>query len=88
MYRNRDDRFWPFSACRDRLQWVDFCQSGPPSVLVKSDANNWSSRMQMSGQVQCKWVVRWSVITQLAIGSQTPSAVNQHRVSALHSWSL
>lgn len=43
--------------------WVDFCQSGPPSVLVKSDANDLPSRMQMSGQVQCRWVVRLSAIT-------------------------
>ena len=43
--------------------WVDFCQSGPPSVLVKSDANDLPSRIQMSGQVQYKWVVRVSAIT-------------------------
>ncbi|HHK4639471.1 TPA: hypothetical protein ACQTZE_004059, partial [Pseudomonas aeruginosa] len=28
-----------------------FCRSKPPSVLVKSDANDWSSRLQMGGQV-------------------------------------
>ncbi len=28
-----------------------FCRSRPPSVLVKSDANDWSSRKQMGGQV-------------------------------------
>lgn len=43
--------------------WVDFCQSGPASVLVKSDANDLPSRMQMSGQVQCKWGGRLSAIT-------------------------
>lgn len=30
---------------------TDFYPSRPTSVLVKSDANGWSSRMQMSGQV-------------------------------------
>ena len=53
----------PISTCRHRQLWVVFCQSGPPSVLVKSDANDLPSRMQMSGQVQCKWVVRLSAIT-------------------------
>lgn len=28
-----------------------FCRSRPLSALVKSDANDWSSRMQMGGQV-------------------------------------
>ena len=32
-------------------------------MLVKSDANDLPSRMQMSGQVQCEWVVRLSAIT-------------------------
>lgn len=27
-------------------------------------ANDWSSRMHMSGQVECKWLIRWSAITQ------------------------
>ena len=44
----------------------DLSQSGPPSVLVKSDANDWSSQMQMSGQVECKWLVRRSAITHLS----------------------
>ena len=35
-----DDRFWPFSA--DRHYGV--------RVLVKSNANAWSARMQLTGQ--------------------------------------
>jgi len=27
-------------------------------MLVKSNANGWSARMQFTGQVQCKWVVK------------------------------
>ncbi|MFU2325016.1 hypothetical protein [Pseudomonas sp. NFX98] len=40
-----------FSPHRERLLLAVFCRSRPPSVLVKSDANDWSSRMQMGGQV-------------------------------------
>jgi len=28
------------------------------AVLVKSNANGWSARMQSTGQWQCKWVVK------------------------------
>jgi len=37
---------------------------GALRALVKSDANNWSSRMQMTGQWQCKRVVKWNAILQ------------------------
>lgn len=35
----------------ERLLLAVFCRSKPPSVLVKFDANDCSSRMQMGGQV-------------------------------------
>ena len=38
--------FWPVVACRDRYQWL-FSDSMP----VKSNANEWSGRMQVDGQV-------------------------------------
>ena len=31
---------------------ADFCRSKSSNVLVKSNANDWSSRMQMGGQVR------------------------------------
>ena len=43
-------RFWPFSASCDGTLWVVLCRSWPRSVMVKSDANDWSGRMQMGGQ--------------------------------------
>lgn len=43
------------TADHERLLLADFCQLGPPSVLVKPDANDWSSRMQMCGQVECNY---------------------------------
>lgn len=36
----------------DRPLLADFCRSRPPNELVKSDANAWSARMQISGQVR------------------------------------
>ena len=36
----------------NRQKWVDLCRSYPRIVLVKSDANDWSGRMQMGGQVR------------------------------------
>lgn len=39
-------RLWPVVACRDRYQWL-FSDSMP----VKSNANEWSGRMQVDGQV-------------------------------------
>ena len=41
----------PVAADADRQILAVFCRSWPPNVLVKSDANDWSSRMQMGGQV-------------------------------------
>ena len=41
---------------------------GPPRGLVKTHANNWSSRMQMAGQWQCKRVVKRNAIRQLVSG--------------------
>ena len=38
------DCFWPVVACRDRQQWL-FSASMP----VKSNANDWSGRMQVGG---------------------------------------
>jgi hypothetical protein len=45
------------------LPWVDFCQSGATQCagqirckrLVKSNANEWASAMQMGGQVECNY---------------------------------
>ena len=34
---------------------VVLCRSWPRSVLVKSDANDWSDRMQADGQVECNF---------------------------------
>jgi hypothetical protein len=45
--------------------WVDFSQSGPPSVLVKPDANDWSSRMQMCGQVECNYPAEFPTLKRM-----------------------
>jgi hypothetical protein len=45
------DRFWPI-----------FAGQGALIALVRSDANNWASRMQMAGQLECKRVVKWNAI--------------------------
>src|SRR5471032_2571904 len=42
---------------------------GALRALVKSDVNNCPSRMQMTGQWQCKRVVKWNAILQLAYDS-------------------
>ena len=36
--------FWPMSACHHRQLWIVLCRSWLRSVLVKSDANGWSSQ--------------------------------------------
>jgi hypothetical protein len=47
------DRFWPIAAYADRQKyWVVLCRSCPQILLVKSDANDWTGRMQMGGQVR------------------------------------
>jgi len=33
--------------------------------VVKSNANAWSSPVQTTGQVECKWVVKWSAISHI-----------------------
>ena len=40
-------RFWPSAAAPE----PNFCRLRQASVLVKSDANDWSSRMRISDQV-------------------------------------
>ncbi len=44
-------RFWPISALGERQFRVDLHLSGLASGLVTSDASDWSSRMQMGGQL-------------------------------------
>ncbi len=34
------------------------CRSSLRRVLVKANANDWSDRMQLTDQLQCKWVVK------------------------------
>ena len=46
-------KLWPISAGQ-----------GPPRGLVRTHANNWSSRMQMAGQWQCKRVIKRNAIRQ------------------------
>ncbi len=41
------DCFWPISAGQ-----------GAPIARVRSDANDWASRMQMAGQVECNSSVK------------------------------
>jgi len=43
---------WPISAFCGRRLWVVFCRSLNRIVLVKSDAIDWSGRMQTGGQVR------------------------------------
>lgn len=49
---HQGERFWPISAAAYRQLWVELSRSCPQIVLVKSDANDWSGRMQMGGQVR------------------------------------
>lgn len=42
------------------------CRSPLPRALVKLIENGWSARMQMTGQVECKQVVKWSAISHWA----------------------
>jgi hypothetical protein len=53
----------------DYLYWVDFCRSYPRVVLVESDVNDWSGRMQMGGQV--------CAITQIGGGISISPAENE-----------
>ena len=48
----------------DSPLWGGFCRSKPPDVLVKSNANRWSS--------QCKWVVNFDA-NGWASGMQLPT---------------
>lgn len=43
--------YWPISALGERQFRVDLHLSGLASGLVTSDASDWSSRMQMGGQL-------------------------------------
>lgn len=45
-----------------------------PSTLVKSDANNWSSRMQIGGQVHA--ITHGSLSTRLLAEFHLPAPVN------------
>lgn len=47
-----NDRFWPIMTTK---------------LAGQIRCNRWSERMQMTGQVECKRVFKWSAISQLAI---------------------
>ena len=55
---------WPVSALYEGQLWVVLYRSCPRSVLVKSDANYWSGRMQMGGKV-CAITHRVAEITKV-----------------------
>jgi len=53
--------FWPFSADHDyKAHW-----SSPMQSVVRTNANDWSNPMQMTGQVECKLVVKWRAISHI-----------------------
>lgn len=69
-------RFWPISALGERQFRVDLHLSGLASGLVTSDASDWSSRMQMGGQLRSLADMAMEVLnvfTQRAIYSHAAS---------------
>lgn len=65
-------KFWLINGCREWPQWVVLCRLCPRIVLVISDANDWSGRMQMGGQVRA--------ITQLRSAKRKASGFHHERV--------